>query len=109
MEAAMTVQSRFRTSVAAITLAATALLTGLTTADAAQRNRDDGATVTGCSRFGRGCVTAPTRQGRYEREVRLPGGTWYGCAGDCRDKLRAETVDFWDEHQRREGGARRGR
>ncbi len=75
----------------------------------AEAARRDGDAVTGCSRFGRGCVSGPIRRGRYGPEVRLPGGTWYGCAGDCRDTLRAETVDFWDEHQRREGGSRRGR
>jgi hypothetical protein len=105
----MTVQSFFRTGTAAFALATAGLLIDISTAQAARRERDDGSTVTGCSRYGRGCVTAPTRQGRYEREVRLPGGTWYGCAGDCRDKLRSETVDFWDEHQRREGGSRRGK
>jgi hypothetical protein len=105
----MTVQSLFRASTAALALAAAGLLADITAANAASRARDDRSTVTGCSRYGRGCVSGPTRQGRYEREVRLPGGTWYGCAGDCRDKLRAETVDFWDEHQRREGGSRRGR
>jgi hypothetical protein len=105
----MTVQSLFRASAAALALAAAGLMADITSANAARRGSDDGSTVTGCSRYGRGCVSGPTRRGQYGREVRLPGGTWYGCAGDCRDKLRAETVDFWDEHQRREGGSRRGR
>ena len=97
-----------RTRAVALVLAAVALFAELPTAEAARRDRDrDTSIVTGCSRYGRGCVSGPTRQGRYEREVRLPGGTWYGCAGDCRDKLRAETVDFWDEHQRREGESSR--
>jgi hypothetical protein len=83
-----------------------AWIVGVAPAEAARR---DGDIVTGCSRFGRGCVSGPVRRGPYGPEVRLPGGTWYGCAGDCRDTLRAETVDFWDEHQRREGGvSRRG-
>ncbi len=105
----MTVQSLARTAAAALALAAIGLLTDITVANAARAARDDGSVVTGCSRYGRSCVSGPTRRGQYEREVRLPGGTWYGCAGDCRDKLRAETVDFWDERQRREGGPRRGR
>jgi hypothetical protein len=105
----MPVRSFAHTSAAAIALAAISLFADITAANAARRERDDGRSVTGCSRYGRGCVSGPTRRGQYEREVRLPGGTWYGCAGDCRDKLRAETVDFWDEHQRREGGSRRGR
>ncbi len=95
-----------RSCATALALAATALV-AIPSADAARR--DDGSSVTGCSRYGRGCVSGPTRRGRYEQEVRLPGGTWYGCRGDCRDTLRSETVDFWDEHQRREGGSRRGK
>jgi hypothetical protein len=109
MEAPMTVQSLFRAGAAVVALAAAGLFVEVSSANAARRERDDGNVVTGCSRYGRGCVSGPTRRGQNEREVRLPGGTWYGCAGDCRDKLRAETVDFWDEHQRREGGSRRGR
>jgi hypothetical protein len=93
-----------RSCATALALAAGALV-AIPAAEAARR--DDGGSVTGCSRYGRGCVSGPTRRGRYEREVRLPGGTWYGCRGDCRDTLRSETVDFWDEHQRREGGSRR--
>ncbi len=96
-----------RTSASVLALAAIALFAQLPAAEAAKRARDNGTIVTGCSRFGNGCVSGPTRQGQYEREVRLPGGTWYGCAGDCRDKLRAESVDFFDEHQRREGGISR--
>ena len=76
-------------------------------ASTAQAARRDGDRVTGCSRYGRGCVSGPIRPARFGQEVRLPGGTWYPCAGDCRETLRAETVDFWDEHQRREGGASR--
>jgi hypothetical protein len=26
----------------------------------------------------------------------MPGGTWIGCKGSCRDALRDETVDFWE-------------
>jgi hypothetical protein len=26
----------------------------------------------------------------------MPGGTWIGCKGSCRDTLRDETVDFWE-------------
>lgn len=104
MEVTMFAKAILRSGTAALALAAIAMLTDTTAATAARR--DDGSSVTGCSRFGRGCVTGPTRRGQYEREVRLPGGTWYGCRGDCRDTLRAETVDFWDENQRREGNRR---
>ena len=100
--------SSLATSAVALTITGGALLfpTFTTEAEAARR---DGNQVTGCSRYGRGCVTGPVRNARFGQEVRLPGGTWYHCAGDCRDKLRSETVDFWDEHQRREGGASRRR
>jgi hypothetical protein len=27
--------------------------------------------------------------------VRMPGGTWLDCRGDCYDRLRFATVDFW--------------
>jgi hypothetical protein len=48
-------------------------------------------------------ITAPTRPSRWGREVRLPGGTWIDCAGDCREKLRETTIDFWIEQQNRGG------
>jgi hypothetical protein len=28
--------------------------------------------------------------------MRLKGGTWIDCRGDCRETLREETVDFWE-------------
>ena len=94
--------ARVASSGTILVLALTALVVPLlaSTAEAARRDNDR---VTGCSRFGRGCVSGPVRPARFGQEVRLPGGTWYPCAGDCRETLRAETVDFWDEHQRREG------
>ncbi len=55
--------------------------------------------VTACSRYGKGCITAPVRRTRVGAEVRFPGGTWVGCAGDCREKLRDESIDFWDTHK----------
>ena len=33
----------------------------------------------------------------YGKQVQLPGGTWVDCAGDCREKLRKKTVDYWQE------------
>ena len=71
------------------------LLAGIVNADAAPRR---GEQITGCSRFGHGCISGVVRPGRFDNEVRLPGGTWIGCARDCRDTLRAETVDFWETH-----------
>jgi len=73
----------------------------------AEAARWRGEDVTGCSRVGHGCVTAPVRPARFGHEVRLPGGTWIGCGGDCRDKLREQTVDFWDELSSGKGGRRR--
>ena len=64
----------------------------------------DAASVTACSRYGKGCVTAPVRRTRTELEVRFPNGTWVGCAGDCREKLRDESIDFWDTHRPENGG-----
>lgn len=32
-------------------------------------------------------------------EVRLPGGTWIDCRGDCRATLRREHLDFWEHQQ----------
>lgn len=58
--------------------------------------RDAGGTIHTCSRYGHGCLTAPTRQGRVEREVRMPGGTWIGCKRDCRETLREEALDFFE-------------
>ena len=56
-------------------------------------------TVTACSRYGKGCITAPVRRSRNGAEVRFPGGSWIGCSGDCREKLRDESIDFWDTHK----------
>ncbi|HXF54948.1 MAG TPA: hypothetical protein VNK52_12560 [Hyphomicrobiaceae bacterium] len=46
-------------------------------------------------------ISAPTRPSKWGREVRLPGGSWIDCAGDCRDKLRESTIDFWEEQNNR--------
>lgn len=43
------------------------------------------------------CVRGDVRPARFGPQVRLPGGTWIDCAGDCRDTLRKQTVDFWYE------------
>lgn len=32
-------------------------------------------------------------------EVRLPNGTWIDCRGDCRDTVRREHLEFWDEQR----------
>jgi hypothetical protein len=63
---------------------------------AASPSRTQEGTIKACSRRGHGCITAAVRQGRQGPEVRLPGGTWVGCAGDCRESLLEKTLDFWD-------------
>lgn len=75
-------------------------LAGLTaalqpTSDAEARKRQNGAVVA-CSRYGNGCYEAQVRPGRYGPQMRLKGGTWIDCRGDCREALREETVDFWE-------------
>lgn len=78
---------------------------GLVSEASAAPRRDRGTgVVTACSRYGNGCVSGPTRQGRIEREVRMPGGTWIACKLDCRETLREETVDFWDTIRERAPG-----
>ena len=85
-----------RTTVLAAGLLATAITATPTPADAKS--------VTACSRFGHGCITAPTRQGRFGLEVRLKGGTWISCKQDCPSTLRDETVDFWAKREWERGG-----
>jgi hypothetical protein len=63
-----------------------------------RRDRGEGG-VTAENRYGLGRVTAPTRQGPYGREVRLPSGTWIDCKGSCTETLRDETVDFWKKRE----------
>lgn len=53
-------------------------------------------TVKACSSWGNGCMTAPVRAGKFGPEVRLKGGTWIDCRGDCRETLREEVLDFWE-------------
>lgn len=54
--------------------------------------------VTACSKTQSSkCTSGPLRATALGKQVRLPGGTWVDCAGDCREKLRIKTVDFWYE------------
>lgn len=45
------------------------------------------------------CATGAVRNAQYGKEVRLPGGTWVSCKGDCQNRLREKTVDFWYEQK----------
>jgi uncharacterized Fe-S cluster protein YjdI len=58
--------------------------------------------VTVCSKkHSARCVTGQTKVYDFGKKVRLPGGTWVDCAGDCQNKLREKTVDFWYEKKLR--------
>lgn len=89
------------------TLAAGLLLSMVETAVAQSARHSS--VVTGCSQFGKGCISGPTRTTRFGREVRMPGGTWIYCAGSCAETLRNETVDFWAKRDAERGGAVRRR
>lgn len=68
---------------------------------ASAADRKEPRAVTACSRYGNGCYQAPVRRTPTGFEMRLKGGTWIDCRGDCREALREETVDFWDEQSRK--------
>lgn len=87
-------------------IAAAATLGGFLVSSEPADARRDGSSVTACSRYGNGCYSAPTRYGRFGREMRLKGGTWIDCKGSCNDTLREETVDFWETLRERSGGRR---
>jgi hypothetical protein len=53
-------------------------------------------TVTACSAFGNGCVTARVRETRRGPQYLSPGGTWTWCGYTCAETLRCDTVDFWE-------------
>ncbi len=58
--------------------------------------------TTACSKLnGAKCKAGSVRDTRLGQEVRLPGGTWVDCEGDCKNKLRQKTVDFWYEQKLR--------
>ena len=52
--------------------------------------------VTAYSHHGNGSLTAPTRRTSLGRQVRLPGGAWIYCAGNCREQLRRQKLDYWE-------------
>lgn len=74
--------------------AALVALSTLTLPQAADA-RDRGG-VTACSNYGNGCYHAPVRRSKWGHKMRLKGGTWIDCRGDCRRTLREETIDFWE-------------
>lgn len=80
----------------ALMLALAAAPVDAVSATKAKKSRPAADTVTATSLSTRQTVTAPVRAGRWGQEVRLPGGSWIDCRGDCRETLRMETVDFWE-------------
>lgn len=57
------------------------------------------ATVVAVGRSRPEVVVGRVRMGRWGPEVRLPGGSWIDCKGDCRETLREETVDWWERQE----------
>jgi hypothetical protein len=47
------------------------------------------------------CYTARIVPHRLGPKLQLKSGMLIDCAGDCRDTLRRETVDFWDDQRER--------
>lgn len=74
--------------------AALAVLGAMLLPPAAQA-RDRGG-VTACSNYGNGCYRAPVKRSKWGHKMRLKGGTWIDCRGDCKQTLREETIDFWE-------------
>jgi hypothetical protein len=80
---------------ATILLTAALVLAGLVSPVLAA-NKYQAKTVRVCSSHGNGCTTAQIKQGHFGPMVRLKGGTWIDCRGDCRETLREEQLDFWE-------------
>jgi hypothetical protein len=71
-------------------------LVSATDADARQSRKSPN-TLTVCSKSGFDCYTAGVRHTRVGKKLVLRGGATLDCDGDCRDVLRAKTVDFWED------------
>jgi len=76
-------------------------------AEAQRKRGQGGGQITACSRYGNGCMTVPVRQGRFDAEYRLPGGTWMPCKQSCKDALREDVIDYWETLNERAGSSRR--
>jgi len=86
---------------ALVALPAAAALITLTAEARPQRQPG---TVSVCSLYGKGCITAPVRPGQYDYEVRLPGRVWISCARDCKQTLREQSIDFFETLRERAPG-----
>jgi hypothetical protein len=70
----------------------------LAASDAEAKSRKSAGTVTACSKLGGfDCYTARVVRSRVGPKLVLRGGTKIDCGYDCRDTLRRETVDFWQD------------
>jgi hypothetical protein len=100
--------NKTREAFAIVCAALTTSVLAMAPAEAAKLRGDGYSTVTAKSRYGVQTISGLTRPSTFGREVRLPGGTWIDCAGDCRETLREETIDFFYKLQERSGdGAHR--
>ena len=85
-------------------LTAAAAIVLLASAADAQPRRGIVGYVTADSFYSVKTITGPVRVGPKGRlEVGLPGGTWIECRMSCRNTLRQETIDFWENRNYRYG------
>lgn len=57
--------------------------------------------VTACSQYNFDCYTAKLVRSPVGWKMRLKGGTLIHCGVTCRDTLRVETIDFWEDLRER--------
>ena len=60
--------------------------------------------VTVKSHYSNGTVVAASRKRGNHYEVRLPGGSWLDCAGDCREEYRRKWLDLRETRNERSSG-----
>ncbi|MFN0219109.1 MAG: hypothetical protein ACKVP4_09875 [Hyphomicrobium sp.] len=89
-----------RTQILVSIFVATSALSAATSAQSRERGESLGM-IKACSTYGRGCVSAPVRMTSLGAQYRSPGGNWTWCEHDCRDTLRRDTIDFWDDQRER--------
>ena len=100
--------SKFKAGVLALFSAVVILLPNV--ASAGNKTVLDYGTTYSRSDFGNGNVVVKVRlvqEGsiRYW-QVRLPGGFWDSCDGDCSEAYRLKLLDFWEESSNARGNVR---